>query len=58
MRIRYLAAALAAAFALAACSESADSGAVREAEPTVEAVLYSPVDRSASSSPGIRSNRA
>lgn len=47
MRIRYLAAAMAAALALTACTESADSGALRDAEPTVEAALYSPVDRSA-----------
>jgi hypothetical protein len=47
MRFRYLAATLAAALALAACTEAAEPGAVRDADPTAEAALYSPVDRSA-----------
>lgn len=50
MRTSHLALASVALLVLAACSEAADPadpGAVREPEPTVQAALYSPVDRSA-----------
>ncbi len=47
MRIRQLAFASAAVLLLAACTEAANSGAVRQPEPSLEPALYSPVDRSA-----------